>query len=174
MPVQIKSVKGNYNHKVEILAIDVEGRLKRSGLVNVTTLEMPISNLNIINLKKIYYDGYSESNKPENAIDDSMNYGNGKNWYGGTKLLIEYENLASISAIGVYTTDIWGYAFSKAKLYYSDDDSLTLDSDLSKFPSITVDTEKDFTLSSKITAKRIMLVKETKHAVYEFKCMGIF
>lgn len=129
-------------------------------------------NLNIENVKSYSADGYSESNVPGNAIDDKMDTGNGRNWYGGTKLLIEYNSVSYFDEIGVYTTDNWGISFNKAKIYYSEDDSLNLNSDLSTFKSITVDTGKQNKLPELIKAKRVMLVKEYEGAVYEFKCIG--
>ena len=129
-------------------------------------------NLNIVNVKSYSADGYSESNVPGNAIDDKMDTGNGRNWYGGTKLLIEYNSVSYFDEIGVYTTDNWGISFNKAKIYYSEDDSLNLNSDLSTFKSITVDTGKQNKLPELIKAKRVMLVKDYQGAVYEFKCIG--
>ena len=129
-------------------------------------------NLNIENVKSYSADGYSESNVPGNAIDDKMEDGNGKNWYGGTKLLIEYNSVSYFDEIGVYTTNNWGSRFNKATIYYSEDDSLNLNSDLSTFKSITVDTGKQNKLPELIKAKRVMLVKEYEGAVYEFKCIG--
>ena len=129
-------------------------------------------NLNIVNVKSYSADGYGQSNIPGNAIDNKMDYGNGRNWYGGTKMLIEYNSISYLDEIGVYTTDNWGVSFKKATIYYSEDDSLNLNSDLSKFKSITVDTEKQNKLPELIKAKRVMLVKNHGEAVYEFKCIG--
>ena len=129
-------------------------------------------NLNVSNRKSYLADGYDGGNVPENAINDSMSNGNGSNWYGGTKPLVEYNSISKITEIGVYTTDNWGYSFSPATIYYSDDDTLTLTSDLSNYSSVTVATGSDKTLSEPIIAKRVMLVKEYRHAVYEFKCNG--
>ena len=129
-------------------------------------------NLNVSNRKSYSADGYDGGNVPENAINDSMSYGNGSNWYGGTRLLVEYNSISKITETGVYTTDNWGYSFSPATIYYSDDDTLTLSSDLSSYSSVTVVTGSDKTLSEPIIAKRVMLVKEFSHAVYEFKCNG--
>lgn len=129
-------------------------------------------NLNIDNRKSYSADSYDDTNVPLNAIDDSMINGNGKNWYGGTKLLIEYDTPSYIEDIGVYTTNNWGYAFSNATIYYSLNDDLTLTSDLTQFDSVTVSTEADRTLSEPITAKRVLLIKNSNQAVYEFKCLG--
>ena len=137
--------------------------------VPITSIKM---NLNIDNIRSYEADGNSSSNIPENAIDGSMSNGKGRNWHGGTKLLIEYKTQSRIEDIGVYTTDNWGYSFSTATIYYSNDDTLTLDSDLSNFNSIQVATESDVTLDTPINAKRIMLVKTVDQAVYEFKALG--
>ena len=142
-----------------------------SCVINLSTIPVK-ANFNIDNILSYEADNYSNSNVPENAIDGSMRNGNGYNWYGGTKLLIEYKTLSRIEDIGVYTTENWGYSFSTATIYYSNDDSLTLDSDLSNFNSIQVATESDVTLDTPINAKRVMLVKTVDQAVYEFKALG--
>ena len=129
-------------------------------------------NLNVSNRKNYVADGSEGANVPGNALDGSMAAGNGSNWYSGTKLLVEYKSVSKITEIGVYTTDNWGYSFSPATIYYSDDDTLTLSSNLSNYSSVTVNTGSDIVLSEAIIAKRVMLVKESRHAVYEFKCNG--
>ncbi len=75
-------------------------------------------------------------------------------------------------SIGVYTTDNWGYAFNNAKIYYSIDDSLSLNSDLSEYNYVTVNTESDILLNKPIVAKKVLLTKNSNGAVYEFKCLG--
>lgn len=135
---------------------------------------MPNLNLNYINRKMIKCDGYSGENKPENVVDNSFADGNGKNWYGGTKLLISYNTLSTITSIGVYTTDNWGKKMSSITLYYSEDDSLTLSSDLSKFNSISIETDKKIILPEAIKTKRVLITKNSKEAVYEFQCLGTY
>ena len=129
-------------------------------------------NFNIANRKSFCADGFGQENRPENIIDDSMEKGNGKNWYGGTKFLLEYNNISTINGIAVYTTNNWGTDFGEATIYYSEDDSLTLNSDLSQFKSIKVKTQSMQTLPQEIKAKRVMLIKESGNAVYEFQCFG--
>ena len=129
------------------------------------------ADLNVTCRKSFSSDGYKDGCVPENAINDSLANGKGYNWYGGTKLLIEYDNLYTLTHIGVYTTDNWGTSFTTATIYYSEDDSLTLDSDLSNFKSITISTGATKEIS-KIKAKRVMLTKGTNNAVYEFRCFG--
>ena len=107
-----------------------------------------------------------------NIVDGSYLSGRYINWYGGTKCLITYKSLCDISSMVVYTTGNWGWSFDKATIYYSDDDSLTLDSDLSNFNSITINTESWQELNEIIQAKRVMLVKHENGAVYEFECLG--
>lgn len=131
-----------------------------------------ISNLNQSNIKSFEADGDADGCTPNHAIDGNMTAGKDYNWYGGTRLLIEYNTLSTIEAIGVYTTDNWGYAFSQATIYYSVDDSLVIDSDLTKFKSLVIDTESDINLNEKIKAKRVMLIKTQRQAVYEFRCLG--
>lgn len=132
------------------------------------------SNINQTNIKSYSSDGYLQNNVPGNALDNKMDNGNGRNWYGGTKLLVEYNKLSYINAIGVYTTNNWGYRFDNAIMYYSDDDSLTLESDLNKFKSVVISTENKYELSSIIEAKRVLLLKGEGDAVYEFQCFGKF
>lgn len=72
----------------------------------------------------------------------------------------------------VCTTSYWGTDFGEATIYYSEDDSLTLNSDLSQFKSIKVKTQSMQTLPQEIKAKRVMLIKESGNAVYEFQCFG--
>ena len=178
--VEIKKPDGTIVQNVDTLTYPVTANGKYTFSVtgsngNTTIKTITINSiLSNLNLEKKSYsaDGYSGSNVPENAINGSMQNGNGLNWYGGTKLLIEYSNLSSIEAIGVYTTGNWGYAFSPATIYYTEDDSLTLTSDLTNVQSVTVTTESDQVLSQPIKAKRVMLVKDTVHAVYEFTCFG--
>ncbi len=129
-------------------------------------------NLNEMNRKSCTADGDDGHNIPENAVDGNMTNGNGYNWYEGTRLLVEYKSLSTIESVAVYTTDNWGYSFTQATIYYSEDDSLSLDSDLSQFKSIVVGTEKEVKLAEDIKAKRVMLVKTNVQAVYEFKCFG--
>ena len=129
-------------------------------------------NLNEMNRKSYTADGDDGHNVPGNAVDGDMTNGNGHNWYEGTRLLVEYNSLSTIESIAVYTTDNWGYSFAQATIYYSEDDSLALDSDLSQFKSVVVGTEKEEPLSEDIKAKRVMLVKTNVQAVYEFKCFG--
>lgn len=114
------------------------------------------------------------TNKPENIIDGSKTTGNGHNWYDGTKCLITYNYISEISSIAVYDTEDWGNLFSNATIYYSNDDSLTLQSDLSQFDSISIRTGDKRTLANAINAKRIMLVKPQEGAVCEFECYGLY
>lgn len=101
------------------------------------------SNLNITNIKSYEADEYSVINIPENALNNSFLNGDGSNWYGGTK-----------------------------SLYYSEDDTLTLESNLLKFKSLTIEANKKIILPEPIKSKRFLLVKDTKNSVYEFQCLG--
>lgn len=132
------------------------------------------TNLNQTNLKSFSADDSWDGCIPKNAIDGSMQDGRYRNWYGGTKLLIEYNKLSLITHMAVYTTNNWGNSFSNATIYYSQDDSLTLQSNLNEFKSINLKTESKQFLEQVIQAKRIMLVKEETGAVYEFECYGTF
>lgn len=129
-------------------------------------------NLNTSYRKSYTANGDADGCVPINAIDGRMDSGRGYHWYGGTKLLVEYNGKSLIETIGVYTSDNWGYSFKNATIYYSSDDSLTLDSDLTNYPHVTVSTEADRDLSKSIIAKRVLLVKNTNEAVYEFKALG--
>ncbi len=149
--------------------IEYEKGLELSKKETAETVE---GNLNIISRQYYEADGFSQGNNPINIIDDSMENGNGKNWYGGTKFLLQYYFLSNINSIGVYTTNNWGTDFGEATIYYSEDDSLTLNSDLSQFKSIKVKTQSMQTLPQEIKAKRVMLIKESGNAVYEFQCFG--
>lgn len=158
---QYKFILTNNNNEIIEKTLEVNDELRNS-----------YTNLNITNVKAFEADSWSDINVPANAINGSKTDGNGYNWYGGTKLLIEYNNVSAIEDIAVYTTNNWGKNFSEAKIYYSEDDSLTLESDLSQFESITVNTEKLEFLTEKIKAKRIILTKNEGEAVYEFECFG--
>ena len=181
-----KEIKINGNGK---RGISIDYKVKKDGKYKFTlinnndeiiekTLEVndelrnSYTNLNNTNVKSFAADSWSGSNVPANAINGIKKDGNGYNWYGGTKLLIEYNNISTIQNIGVYTTNNWGYSFDKATIYYSEDDSLTLESELTQFKSITVKTEGLQSLSENIKAKRIILTKNEGEAVYEFECFG--
>ncbi len=129
-----------------------------------------LSNLNTSNRASYEADSYDGGNEPLNAINDNMAQGNDSNWYGGTKLLVIFNTPSMVSQIGVYTTNNWGYAFTSATIYYSEDDSLTLSSNLNNFNKVTVQTESLRSVDFK--AKRIMLTKASNGAVYEFVANG--
>ena len=181
-----KEIKINGNGK---RGISIDYKVKKDGKYKFTlinnndetiekTLEVndelrnSYTNLNNTNVKSFAADSWSGSNVPANAINGIKKDGNGYNWYGGTKLLIEYNNISTIQNIGVYTTNNWGYSFDEATIYYSEDDSLTLESELTQFNSITINTERLEFLTENIKAKRIMLTKNNNEAVYEFECFG--
>ena len=75
-------------------------------------------------------DGY---NVPGNAIDGSLVTGNGHNWYGGNRLMVTLNGKKSISSMRIMTTNNWGEYCNTFDLYYTLDDSLDVNSELSKF-----------------------------------------
>lgn len=110
-----------------------------------------------------------------NIVDGAYLSGRYINWYGGTKCLITYKSLCDISSMAVYCTGDggqWGYPASNVTIYYSDDDSLTLESDLNNFNSVTVSTESWQELNEVIHAKRVMLTKNDTTMICEFECLG--
>lgn len=163
---EFTSLEEGKTYHIYVIAYDKAENSKKSETVQIT---MVADNINITNRKAYEADDFSGGNVPLNAINGSMVNGNGYNWYGGTKLLVEYNSVTTIGSMAVYTTNNWGYAFGEATIYYSEDDSLTLNSDLNQFKSVKIATESEQKLEQVVKAKRVMLVKEYGQAVYEFK-----
>ena len=178
LPYTVSGLEKNTDYSIKVIAVDKNVNTRTSGNeVTVKTANYQTTtetNVNLVNVKTCTADSYATGSVETNIIDGSMTTGQYHNWYGGTKCLIEYNTICEISAMGVYTTNNWGYSFGNARVYYSEDDSLTLQSDLSKFKSVSFSTEAKRSLENTIIAKRVMLTKGTTEAVYEFQCFGIY
>lgn len=123
-------------------------------------------------------DGY---NVPGNAIDGSLVAGNGHNWYGGNKLMVTLKKRKSISSMKIMTTENWGYHCNTFDLYYTLDDSLNVNSELSKFKKAgtfkfknTMNIE-EIKFDNILIGKKFMIIPEMQTnnvAVVEFELWG--
>ena len=123
-------------------------------------------------------DGY---NVPGNAIDGSLVAGNGHNWYGGNKLMVTLKKRKSISSMKIMTTENWGYRCNTFDLYYTLDDSLNVNSELSKFKKAgtfkfknTMNIE-EIKFDNILIGKKFMIIPEMQTnnvAVVEFELWG--
>lgn len=124
-------------------------------------------------------DGY---NVPGNAIDGSLVTGNGHNWYGGNKLMVTLRGKKSISSMRIMTTNNWGEYCNTFDLYYTLDDSLDVNSELSKFKKAgtfkfnnTSDTLDEIEFDNILIGKKFMIIPEVQGnrvAVVEFELWG--
>jgi hypothetical protein len=124
-------------------------------------------------------DGY---NVPNNAIDGSLTTGNGYNWYGGNKLMVTLKGKKSISSMKIMTTENWGVHCNTFDLYYTLDDSLDVNSELSKFKKVgtfkfnnTNDTLEEIKFDNILVGKKFMIIPEIQNkgvAVVEFELWG--
>ena len=124
-------------------------------------------------------DGY---NVPGNAIDGSLVTGNGHNWYGGNKLMVTLKGQKSISSMRIMTTENWGVHCNNFDLYYTLDDSLDVNSELSKFKKAgtfkfnnTSDTLEEIKFDNILIGKKFMIIPEIQTnsvAVVEFELWG--
>ena len=124
-------------------------------------------------------DGY---NVPNNAIDGSLVTGNGHNWYGGNKLMVTLNGKKSISSMRIMTTNNWGVYCNTFDLYYTLDDSLNVNSELSKFKKAgtfkfnnTSDTLEEIKFDNILIGKKFMIIPEIQTngvAVVEFELWG--
>lgn len=124
-------------------------------------------------------DGY---NVPGNAIDGSLITGNGHNWYGGNKLMVTLNGKKSISSMKIMTTDNWGVHCNTFDLYYTLDDSLNVNSELSKFKKAgtfkfnnTSNTLEEIEFDNILIGKKFMIIPEIQNkgvAVVEFELWG--
>lgn len=124
-------------------------------------------------------DGY---NVPNNAIDGSLTTGNGHNWYGGNKLMVTLKGKKSISSMKIMTTENWGVHCNTFDLYYTLDDSLDVNSELSKFKKVgtfkfnnTNDTLEEIKFDNILVGKKFMIIPEIQNkgvAVVEFELWG--
>ena len=124
-------------------------------------------------------DGY---NVPGNAIDGSLVTGNGHNWYGGNRLMVTLNGKKSISSMKIMTTDNWGYSCNTFDLYYTLDDSLNVNSELSKFKKAgtfkfknTRDILEEIKFDNILIGKKFMIIPEVQGnrvAVVEFELWG--
>ena len=124
-------------------------------------------------------DGY---NVPDNVIDGSLVTGNGHNWYGGNKLMVTLKGQKSISSMKIMTTGNWGYPCNTFDLYYTLDDSLNVNSELSKFKKAgtfkfnnTSDTLEEIKFDNILIGKKFMIIPEIQDnsvAVVEFELWG--
>lgn len=147
-------------------------------------------NFCLTDLYSITADSYKDECKPSNLVDNelinnALRDGQGYNWYGGTKALIVFNSPHSINEILAYTTNYWGTAYTTTTVYYSEDDSLELNSDLSNFSNLSLNYISNYTnglgwgknkigWSSEqyIKIKRIMLTQDTGNASFEFQVLG--
>lgn len=126
-------------------------------------------------------DGY---NVPGNAIDGSLVAGNGHNWYGGNRLMVTLNGKKSISSMRIMTTENWGVHCNTFDLYYTLDDSLDVNSELSKFKKAgtfkfknTMETLEEIKFDNKLIGKKFMIIPEIQNnrvAVVEFELWGNF
>lgn len=126
-------------------------------------------------------DGY---NVPGNAIDGSLVTGNGHNWYGGNRLMVTLNGKKSISSMKIMTTENWGYHCNTFDLYYTLDDSLDVNSELSKFKKVgtfkfnnTNNILEEIKFDNKLIGKKFMIIPEKQNksvAVVEFELWGNF
>ena len=127
-------------------------------------------------------DNYSDINVPDNVIDGSLVTGNGHNWYGGNKLMVTLKGQKSISSMRIMTTGNWGYPCNTFDLYYTLDDSLNVNSELSKFKKAgtfkfnnTSDTLEEIKFDNILIGKKFMIIPEIQTnsvAVVEFELWG--
>ena len=127
-------------------------------------------------------DNYSGINVPDNVIDGSLVTGNGHNWYGGNKLMVTLKGQKSISSMRIMTTGNWGYPCNTFDLYYTLDDSLNVNSELSKFKKAgtfkfnnTSDTLEEIKFDNILIGKKFMIIPEIQDnsvAVVEFELWG--
>ena len=127
-------------------------------------------------------DNYSDINVPDNVIDGSLVTGNGHNWYGGNKLMVTLKGKKSISSMKIMTTGNWGYPCNTFDLYYTLDDSLDVNSELSKFKKVgtfnfknTNDTLEEIKFDNILIGKKFMIIPEIQDnsvAVVEFELWG--
>ena len=127
-------------------------------------------------------DNYSGANVPDNAIDGSLVTGNGHNWYGGNKLMVTLNGKKSISSMRIMTTNNWGVYCNTFDLYYTLDDSLDVNSELSKFKKVgtfkfynTNITLEEIKFDNKLIGKKFMIIPEiqgNRVAVVEFELWG--
>lgn len=124
-------------------------------------------------------DGY---NVPGNAIDGSLVTGNGHNWYGGNRLMVTLNGKKSISSMRIMTTENWGYSCNTFDLYYTLNDSLNVNSELSKFKKAgtfkfknTRDILEEIKFDNILIGKKFMIIPEIQAnsvAVVEFELWG--
>ena len=124
-------------------------------------------------------DGY---NVPDNVIDGSLVTGNGHNWYGGNRLMVTLNGKKSISSMRIMTTNNWGVYCNTFDLYYTLDDSLNVNSELSKFKKAgtfkfnnTSDTLEEIKFDNILIGKKFMIIPEVQGnrvAVVEFELWG--
>ena len=124
------------------------------------------------------------SNVPGNTIDGSLVTGNGHNWYGGNRLMVTLNGKKSISSMRIMTTNNWGVYCNTFDLYYTLDDSLDVNSELSKFKKAgtfkfknTMDTLEEIKFDNKLIGKKFMIIPEIQNngvAVVEFELWGNF
>ena len=127
-------------------------------------------------------DNYSDINVPDNVIDASFVTGNGHNWYGGNKLMVTLKGQKSISSMRIMTTGNWGYPCNTFDLYYTLNDSLNVNSELSKFKKAgtfkfnnTSDTLEEIKFDNILIGKKFMIIPEIQTnsvAVVEFELWG--
>ena len=127
-------------------------------------------------------DNYSGINVPDNVIDGSLVTGNGHNWYGGNKLMVTLKGQKSISSMRIMTTGNWGYPCNTFDLYYTLDDSLNVNSELSKFKKAgtfkfnnTSDTLEEIKFDNILIGKKFMIIPEiqgNRGTVVEFELWG--
>jgi len=147
-------------------------------------------NFCLTDLYSITADSYKDGCKPESLVDNelinnALRDGKGYNWLGGTRALIVFNSPHLINEIIDYTTQHWGNLYTTTTVYYSEDDSLELSSNLNEFPNVTLNYISDYSngLSWKknkigwsseqpIKIKRIMLTQESGNASFEFQVLG--
>ena len=127
-------------------------------------------------------DNYNGINVPDNVIDGSLVTGNGHNWYGGNKLMVTLKGKKSISSMKIMTTGNWGYACNTFDLYYTLNDSLNVNSELSKFKKAgtfkfnnTSNTLEEIEFDNILIGKKFMIIPEIQDnsvAVVEFELWG--
>lgn len=124
-------------------------------------------------------DTYSGSNTPNNAINGSYAKGNGYNFYGGTKLAVEFADVCLITGYGLFTTGTWGNSFNSFDIYYTLDPSVTVNSDISEwiheghYSNIdSIEKLGKCDVSSQYKALKVMIVFMVAGAIVEFEIYG--
>lgn len=108
----------------------------------------------------------------ENAIDGFDIRTPGHSWRGGSKLLIEYNHLVEIFSMAAYSGNVYVGWFESCTIYYSKDDSLTLNSNLSNFSSFNLNSGSKQELAKSIHVKRVLLSMPSGMSLDEFECYG--